>query len=513
MGLEWIGRPSYINGVASLVNNPANNFALQAYFSYDGGSGGIDSDITEFPQSEAAFVVDFGGSGNPSPVTTTSTPSSSTTTSPPATTTTTSIPSSSSPAPHVMVVMMENQGSSQVIGNPAMPYTNSLASTYGSATQSFALAHPSLPNYLALVSGSAQGVTTDQDPSSGTFPDTETLAGQLAAAGISEAAYAEDLPADPTNDSGEYFVHHNPWEYFPNAPISVENSTSLVGALNSRNAPDFVWYTPNALDDGDGESTEASSIAGEESFLSSFIPTVQATSWYQAGGQIIIEWDEALASDTTGINGGAGGHVPTIVVSDALAASPQQDSTLVDTVGILRSIQDTYDLPYLGGNAADGNIDALLDASVTPRDDHDDDHDAPPASSPHHHGSTTGDHHDHETAAADHHHHGAATADDHDHETAAADHHHHGAATADDHDHETATADDHDHETSAADDHDHGSPAPTTDHDNVNDDTDVADHHHTDPADTRADGHHGLGVPGAGLVRSRPDGRCLPRPR
>ncbi len=103
-------------------------------------------------------------------------------------------------------------------------------------------------------------------------------------------------------------------------------------------------------------------MADTEAFLSRFIPSVQATSWYNAGGQIIIEWDEALDSDTSGLNGGAGGHIPTIVVSNALKANPQQDATPVDTVGILRSIEDQYGLPHLAGaaNAANGTIDALL---------------------------------------------------------------------------------------------------------------------------------------------------------
>src|ERR1019366_2239596 len=99
-----------------------------------------------------------------------------------------------------------------------------------------------------------------------------------------------------------------------------------------------------------------------ENFLSSFIPSVQATSWYKSGGQIIIEWDEALTSDASGINGGNGGHVPTIVVSKYLAANPVQYSGNVATAGILRSIEHLYLVPYLGGasDTANGNINPLL---------------------------------------------------------------------------------------------------------------------------------------------------------
>ena len=172
-GLNGSDDPSYIDGVASLVNNSANDFALQAYFSYDGGSGGINSDITQFPQSAAAYVVDFGGS---------SAELSPSTTAPGATTTTPA--ASAQGAPHVMVVMMENQGYSQIIGNSALPYINGLAADYGSATDSFSYAHPSLPNYLAIVSGSSQGVSADEPPSSSGVFGVPTLASQLARRGL-----------------------------------------------------------------------------------------------------------------------------------------------------------------------------------------------------------------------------------------------------------------------------------------------------------------------------------------
>ena len=259
-------------------------------------------------------------------------------------------------APHVMVVLMENESSSSVVGNSQMPFTSSLAAQYGLATQSFALAHPSLPDYLDLVSGSNQGVTVDESPSASGVFNHSTLATQLAAAGFSAKAYAENLPADPSNDSGEYAVRHNPWEYFsPANTLPVADSTQLVGDLNSPSPPDFVWYTPNMIDDEhDGTPAQA------DAFLRTFVTGVRATSWYAAGGQIIIEYDEGASSDSSGINGGNGGHVATIVVSAALKASPAQSGSAVDTAGVLHSIEDAYGLTHLGGSGADGTIDALL---------------------------------------------------------------------------------------------------------------------------------------------------------
>jgi hypothetical protein len=262
-------------------------------------------------------------------------------------------------APHVMVVMMENKNFSEVIGQSDQRFTNSLATHYGLATQSYGFGHPSLPNYLTIVSGSNQGVTDDNNPSSHSFAGVKTIADQLVAAGFTARAYAENLPSSPATNSGEYAVRHVPWEYFPGTAITVRNATSLVGDLNGASPPDFVWYTPNLInDEHDG------SVQQGDAFLSSFIPAVQSTAWYRQGGQVIIEWDEA-DSDNAGINGGDGGHVPTIVVSAANAAAPLKDSTRVDTAGILRSIEDRYGLSHLAnaGNSANGNIDALLASS------------------------------------------------------------------------------------------------------------------------------------------------------
>jgi acid phosphatase len=269
--------------------------------------------------------------------------------------------------PRIMVVMMENKNYSEVIGNAAQPYVNSLASDYGSATNSHALAHPSLPNYLDIVSGSNQGVTDDNDPSSHSFPGSQTLADQLAAVGVSEKAYAEDLPSRPALDAGLYAVRHVPWEYFPGTRITLADASTMTTDLDSANPPDFVWYTPNLTDDehtGVPVDTVGRQLADGESFLSKFVPSVQATAWYNSGGVIIIEWDEAEDSDTSGLNGGAGGHIPTIVVSNALKSHPQRDSTPVDTAGVLRSIESAYGVPYLGGAAdpANGNIGSLLEA-------------------------------------------------------------------------------------------------------------------------------------------------------
>jgi phosphatidylinositol-3-phosphatase len=65
---------------------------------------------------------------------------------------------------HVFLIMMENHGYSQIIGNPNAPFTNALAKSANSATNYFAVGHPSLTNYLEVVGGSNFGVRSDNNP-------------------------------------------------------------------------------------------------------------------------------------------------------------------------------------------------------------------------------------------------------------------------------------------------------------------------------------------------------------
>src|SRR6202158_2872128 len=65
---------------------------------------------------------------------------------------------------HVFVIVMENHGYGQIIGNPDTPFANSYANSANSANNYFAVAHPSLTNYLEVVGGSNFGVHADQYP-------------------------------------------------------------------------------------------------------------------------------------------------------------------------------------------------------------------------------------------------------------------------------------------------------------------------------------------------------------
>ena len=261
--------------------------------------------------------------------------------------------------PHIMILVMENQGYGQIIGNSAAACANSLASTYLRATDSYARGHDSLPNYLEMISGhayEASGTSNDCTPSScGPIAGTD-LADQLQAAGIRWKAFMGEMPSDcATSDaggSGGYGVRHNPFVYFPqgrtgSACRNDVPATGLLTALNSPGAPDFVFYSPNICQDG-GNDAPCSTIANGDQFLRQRIPAIMTTSWYRDGGTIILTWDEG--TDTSGSNGDNGGHVLTVVIS-ARTKGDAPYAGYVDSAGILRTVEHAYGLSYLGDAA------------------------------------------------------------------------------------------------------------------------------------------------------------------
>src|SRR5438132_14344906 len=93
---------------------------------------------------------------------------------------------------HVVIVIEENHAFQQIIGSSSAPYINSLTNQGVLFTKSFAIEHPSEPNYLDLFSGSNQGVTDDSCPHTFT---TANLGAQLIAAGFTFIGFSEDLPS------------------------------------------------------------------------------------------------------------------------------------------------------------------------------------------------------------------------------------------------------------------------------------------------------------------------------
>ncbi len=255
---------------------------------------------------------------------------------------------------HIFVLLMENKEYGDIIGSSKAPYINSLAQSYGSAAQYYAIRHPSLPNYLALASGSTQGMTSDCPDCSFNAPN---LVDQLEAHNKSWKAYMEDMPSPCFNGESSggigpfgnlYVRRHNPWMYFqdisgnPARCNLVVPLSEFAGDLQANSLADFVWITPNLQHDmHDG------SIEDGDKWLSGFVPQILNSPAWKDNGVLFILWDEGTTN--AGCCGDAsGGHTIALVIA-ARGKQGYQSQTSYTHYSVLRTIEEAWQLGLMGG--------------------------------------------------------------------------------------------------------------------------------------------------------------------
>lgn len=272
--------------------------------------------------------------------TTTRTPAGTATRTPPATAsgTRTGTGTGSLPSPdHVIVVVFENRGYSQVIGSPHAPYINSLASGGALLTQSHGVTHPSQPNYYDLFSGGNQGVTNDACVTPG-FSSAPNLGSELIAAGTSWASYNETLPSQgsPVCTGGRYARKHNPWVGFSNIPAS---STKTFAQFPSDypTLPKVSFVIPNLCSDMHDCSVETG-----DTWLKNNLGAY-ATWATTHNSLLLVTFDED--------NGKHGNTIPTVFYGQPVAAGGTS-ATPYDHYDVLRTVEDLAGLTTHAGSAA-----------------------------------------------------------------------------------------------------------------------------------------------------------------
>jgi hypothetical protein len=248
---------------------------------------------------------------------------------------------------HVAVVVMENASYGEVIGSSSAPYVNSLARAYGLASRSFAIGHPSLPNYIALTGGSTFGIASD---CTGCSVPGSGLAGQLQARGISWRAYMEDLPHPcfEGSSAGGYAKKHDPFLYYRSIASSAASCGHVVALsrlfADERNGtlPRFIWITPNLCHD-----MHDCSLATGDRFLARLLPPLLGR--LGSNGLVFLTWDEGTNDDGC-CRLASGGHVATVVAGPG-AAPRARLRTPVDHYSVLQAIEDLFGLPRLRGAA------------------------------------------------------------------------------------------------------------------------------------------------------------------
>src|SRR5262245_51707648 len=164
----------------------------------------------------------------------------------------TCVPAASAQVPdfgHVFIIVLENQEYQDVIGNPAAPYFNTLATQYGLATNAYGVTHPSLPNYMALTGGDTVFTTN----CIGCVTPAANIADLIEASGRRWTAYMEDMPATcASTDSGLYVARHNPFVHYTNIVSSAARCNASVvpfsrfsSDLSSGSIAEYAFITPN----------------------------------------------------------------------------------------------------------------------------------------------------------------------------------------------------------------------------------------------------------------------------
>ncbi len=258
---------------------------------------------------------------------------------------------------HITIIVLENKEFGTVIGNPAMPNFNAWAQQYALLTQHYAIRHPSLPNYLALIAGDTFKVTTNCEDC---WIDAPSLPDLIEDSGRTWKTYQEDIRSPCFLGSTlSYVQKHNPFVYFNSIRLneercvrSVVSLEQMVIDLQSGYYPDFAFITPNLWNSAhDGPLEDA------DAWLGRIVPQLMQPPAYDRHSLIIITWDEGQGDHSCcGLETG-GGRIATIFISP-LVKQGFQDNTPYTHYSILKTILTAWNLPALG-HAADESTELI----------------------------------------------------------------------------------------------------------------------------------------------------------
>ena len=263
----------------------------------------------------------------------------------------------------IFTIVMENHDYAEIVGSSNAPYFNSLIANYGLATNYMdSGVHPSLPNYLTMISGDPQyGGGMDLLPTDAPFAVmADNLGTQLEAAKIPWRSYQETAgaPCQLTGVSGpkgNYAPKHDPFLYFDDMQTTTPGLCAKANVDFSGFAADlaagtyrYMWITPNLTDDGhDPSSNSADFVKGlkqSDAWAKTTIDQIMASAVYKANGIIFLTWDEAEGR-TAGAQ--AKDRVPMIVISPNIKSKGFTSATAYSHKSYLATIEDLFKLPRL----------------------------------------------------------------------------------------------------------------------------------------------------------------------
>jgi len=243
---------------------------------------------------------------------------------------------------HAIVVVLENKQRDKVLGNPAAPAFNAFAANGAVLAGYRGVTHPSLPNYLALVSGSTHGIASD---CTSCTVRGRSLADTLEAKRRTWKTYAEGLPRPGWTGPlrGRYAKRHVPFLYFrtvlskPARLRRVVPLSQLSRDLAAKRLPDFALVVPDLCHD-----MHDCPVATGDAWLKRFLPRLLRL----PNTAVFVVFDESDSLDP---------RVPGLVIGTAVRPGSQFRPRL-SHYGLLRTIEDAWGLARLGRSASVGPI-------------------------------------------------------------------------------------------------------------------------------------------------------------
>lgn len=258
---------------------------------------------------------------------------------------------------HIVIIMFENKEFGTVIGNPLMPNYNRLAREYTLLTQYYAVTHPSLPNYIALIGGDTFGIDSN---CSDCFIDAPSLPDLIEASGRTWKTYQEDMP-EPCylGDTHLYVQKHNPFIYFN--PIRLDAArcertivplTALQTDIETASLPNFIFITPNLCNDAHDCPLDVADAWLTE-LLGRLVSALDATG---KSYLLAMLFEEGQGNHSCcGLPLEAGGRVPVVFYSP-LVKNGFEDPTPYTHYSLLKTISAAWGLPLLGHAADESNV-------------------------------------------------------------------------------------------------------------------------------------------------------------
>lgn len=241
---------------------------------------------------------------------------------------------------HIVLIVMENRSYEEIIGNKNAPFANSLLQQGSLATNYFAITHPSLPNYIALLGGSTFGVKKN---CLSCFISKTNLIDQLEKAHITWKAYFESLPKSCFLGSVyPYTRKYNSFVYFTDIIKNKKRCNNIVpysqlakDLKNPNTLPDFIWISPNLCSD-----THYCPVNTGDKWLAKQVPLLLASPIFRGQDSLlVITWDEAEKKSNKN-------HIATIFIGPRVKKD-YESGNFYNHYSLLHTIESSWGIPAI----------------------------------------------------------------------------------------------------------------------------------------------------------------------